>query len=73
MLVYGTSRYYRALAKYNERIIPDPRRMRHGTRLDIPTQVCEPHLQYALILANQRACMSIPAVDLFTELALPIR
>ena len=35
--VYRTSRYYRALAKHNEKVIPDPRRMRPGTRLEIPS------------------------------------
>lgn len=35
--VYGTSKYYRALAKYNENVIPDPRRMRPGTQLAVPT------------------------------------
>ncbi len=35
--VYGTSKYYRALAKYNENVIPDPRRMRPGTQLAVPS------------------------------------
>lgn len=34
--VYSTSRYYRALARYNANVIPDPRRMRPGTELSIP-------------------------------------
>ena len=36
--VYGTARYFQALALYNKRAIPDPRRMRPGTKLVTPSR-----------------------------------
>ncbi len=34
--VYGTARYYRALAMFNQATVSDPRRLRPGMRLSVP-------------------------------------
>ncbi len=36
--VYGTGRYFQALAKHNEAIIPDPRRIKPGIKIFTPTK-----------------------------------
>lgn len=35
---YGSSRYYRALAEYNRKVIPDPLQMTAGKKLTLPPQ-----------------------------------
>ncbi len=35
--VYGSARYYKALSLYNKRRVPDPRKMRPGIELLVPT------------------------------------
>jgi nucleoid-associated protein YgaU len=45
---YGTARYFTALARFNEQRIPDPKAMRPGMKVLIPTEEqlhhCFPHL-----------------------------
>ncbi len=61
--VYGTSKYYKALARYNERQVPDPRKMRPGTKLMIP-QPAELERRYRdLFPSSQRSSESIARID----------
>jgi len=57
---YGTARYFQALAEYNRRRIPDPRLMRPGMKVLIPSrQLLE--TRYAGLLPREVAAAGGPA------------
>ena len=63
---YGSGRYYRALALYNSHRIPDPRRMRQGMKVLVPTrQILES--RFASVLPQSRASATRLPSGLFHE------
>lgn len=55
--VYGTARYYRVLAEYNSKAIPDPAKMRPGMIVQTPDE----SILRRMLLANSSASAGSPA------------
>jgi len=59
--VYGTARYFAALAKHNEPIIPDPRHMKPGIKISTPSKE-QLEQQYSNLLPVMAAPRPVGAV-----------
>lgn len=60
---YGDAKYFQALAKYNERTIPNPKAMRPGIEIATPT-AAELEQLYPELLGNvEQASRHVPAVE----------
>jgi len=68
--VYGTSRYFSALALFNQNRIPDPKKMRQGMKILIPSEAKLESL-YPQLFENQRPKRVLPAAFLTLEDGTP--